>query len=184
MTYLNAKGYEIEHNPSHPLATGRNVAVHRRVLYDALGPSSLACHWCGRSLSWTLPTHHPDRVEVDHLDGNKRNNDVTNLVPVDRECNVRRQNAGQPLNWDPFERVTTCAEPSCDRPRERQPRGLHSLCSAHRWRLRHFGSTRPDIPIRESRPRPAGEDLEPPKGTVAWREWWQKQECVCPADTA
>lgn len=78
----------------HPLArSGGSVLLHRVVLYDAIGPGPHPCHWmnileCGQdALEWT---HDIYGICVDHLDRNRRNNDVSNLVPACHSCNIRR----------------------------------------------------------------------------------------------
>jgi hypothetical protein len=80
---------------SHPLAgpDGR-VAVHRKVLYDTIGPGEHPCYWCARPVSWILRTRSEGGREfdlmADHLDGNCRNNRSGNLVPACSFCNVLR----------------------------------------------------------------------------------------------
>lgn len=79
---------------NHPLAppSGR-VYVHRRVLYDKIGPGEHACYWgCGRILHWTVGQAAGDdnRLVADHLDGQGDNNDPANLVPSCHHCNVFR----------------------------------------------------------------------------------------------
>lgn len=76
----------------HPIADRRgNVVEHRKVLYDTIGAGVHPCHWCGRELHWRTRNKHnplPDDLVVDHLDGDKRNNDPVNLVPSCQPCNV------------------------------------------------------------------------------------------------
>lgn len=79
----------------HPLAHRGNVAEHRKVLYDKIGPGPHPCHWkCGKILQW-------DRWHLvsDHLDGDTFNNNPDNLVPSCQGCNMRRAKAGNPINW-------------------------------------------------------------------------------------
>jgi hypothetical protein len=64
------------------------VLEHRRVLYDAIGPGPHECHWsgisgCGKVLEWG----GTGGIQADHLDGDKLNNDPTNLVPSCLGCN-------------------------------------------------------------------------------------------------
>lgn len=79
--------------PGHPLADERGaVGEHRVILYAKVGPDEHPCHWCGRTLRW-LPTGQALRrgsLQVDHLDGNPRNNDPMNLVPSCTGCNTGR----------------------------------------------------------------------------------------------
>lgn len=84
--------YFSAHAPNHPLATeGGRVGPHRIVLYDAIGPGPHPCHWCGESVAWAVrrATRRGDLV-VDHVDGNRRNNKLANLVPSCHGCNVNR----------------------------------------------------------------------------------------------
>lgn len=65
--------------------------VHRVVLLAKIGPGEHPCHWCSGMVSWDKPwPDDPDSLCVDHLDGNKRNNDPANLVPSHGACNTRR----------------------------------------------------------------------------------------------
>lgn len=100
---VNNLGYVVESRPLHPLASPKTgmVAQHRAVLYDKIGPGTHDCHWCSEPVTWELPLGHPLRLEVDHLDGVRANNDATNLVPSCRICNTRRKHAGNPLDWQP-----------------------------------------------------------------------------------
>lgn len=84
--WLTPGGYEMTYEPEHPMAKSRRVLVHRKVLYDAIGPGSHPCHHCGREVTWGLKSKR-QRLEVDHLDGDRRNNDLSNLVPSCNTCN-------------------------------------------------------------------------------------------------
>jgi len=79
--------------PGHPLADARDaVGEHRAVLYAKLGPGQHPCHWCKALLEWR-PVGAAQRsgsIKVDHLDGDPRNNDPTNLVASCNGCNVKR----------------------------------------------------------------------------------------------
>lgn len=79
------RGYQFLHAPTHPLlAKGQiYVAEHRIVLYAAIGPGPMCCAICGKALTWAT-------CDVDHIDGNPRNNDRDNLRPTCRPCNVWR----------------------------------------------------------------------------------------------
>ena len=89
--YRKPNGYWALKRPSHPLAAPSSGLVyeHRAVLFDALGPSDRPCHWCGLVVSWM----GSPRLEVDHLDGDRANNQSVNLVPACRSCNALRGNA-------------------------------------------------------------------------------------------
>jgi len=82
---------------SHPLASRvGQVLESRKVLYDSIGPGPHECHWsCGRVLEWG----GIGGIQADHVDGDKTNNSAENLVPSCVSCNVRRGNAGNPIDW-------------------------------------------------------------------------------------
>lgn len=79
-------GYLLEQNKDHPLAgKSGQVLIHRRVLWDQIGPGSHPCHACGAAVTWGQP--RPARLEVDHLDGDRTNNDLSNLAVTCHICN-------------------------------------------------------------------------------------------------
>ncbi|MGH2963832.1 MAG: HNH endonuclease [Solirubrobacterales bacterium] len=62
------------------------------MLFDRLGPGPATCHYCPIQLVWG------STLEVDHLDLNRANNRIENLVPCCRKCgNRRRGGAGDVL---------------------------------------------------------------------------------------
>jgi len=68
----------------HPLAKKGVVYEHRYVLYDAIGEGPHPCHHCGKNLvDWNV-------IYVDHLDTDRINNHISNLVPSCQSCNVKR----------------------------------------------------------------------------------------------
>jgi hypothetical protein len=77
--------------PGHPLADKYgSLGLHRWLVYRRLGPGPQPCHWCGVAVEW-LPGEKWDGVlVVDHVDGNRGNNDESNLVPSCHTCNIRR----------------------------------------------------------------------------------------------
>lgn len=80
-------GYIEDHQPSHPLATKNGKLLrHRAVLFDSIGWGPHQCRWCERELEWQVDLY------VDHLDFDKANNDLSNLVPSCDSCNVKRFN--------------------------------------------------------------------------------------------
>ena len=83
---LAPKRYKQVRAPGHPLACRRTHAVylHRLVLYTSIGPGPMPCFWCGNPLYWK------STLFVDHLDHNRHNNDLTNLVPACVSCNSAR----------------------------------------------------------------------------------------------
>jgi hypothetical protein len=84
------KGYLEVPDDEHPMSNKGWVLHHRKVLFDALGPDDQPCHWCG----WVLPWRHENGalwcINVDHLDADRQNNLVENLVPSCWCCNANR----------------------------------------------------------------------------------------------
>lgn len=74
-----------------PAGAGKRVYLHRHVLYEALGPEEQECFWCGRLVDWSLSPPNPSALVVDHVDHDRRNNDLSNLVPSCQSCNLRRK---------------------------------------------------------------------------------------------
>lgn len=80
----------------HPLASRvGQVSEHRKVLYDRIGDGSHSCYWCGKILQWG----GREGIQADHLDGDRKNNEITNLVVSCDSCNKSRARAGNPLQW-------------------------------------------------------------------------------------
>lgn len=79
--------------PGHPLA-GRTGLVykHRVVLHEAIGAGRHRCHWCERPVAWlpALFAYDIAALVVDHVDEDKQNNDLSNLVPSCLQCNSAR----------------------------------------------------------------------------------------------
>lgn len=82
--------YRTTHEPNHPLAQrdGR-VYVHRKVLFDTIGPGEHACHWCGTTVRWA-PKGTPGILIPDHVNGYGDDNRPDNLVPSCMSCNTAR----------------------------------------------------------------------------------------------
>lgn len=82
--FLDASGYVRVRAPAgHPLDINQSVREHRVVLFDAHGYGPYECHWCGKPLKWRT-------MHIDHLDDDKTNNALANLVPACPRCNMKR----------------------------------------------------------------------------------------------
>lgn len=98
--YLSSYGYWLRSDPTHPLAFANgDVLVHRAVLYADVGPGKHPCHWCGSTVDWGIAFPAEGALVVDHLDADRLNNALPNLVPACQPCNARRAKAGNPLDW-------------------------------------------------------------------------------------
>lgn len=86
--YQKPNGYWAVRMYGHPLAAPSSGLVyqHRLALYEAIGAADHPCHWCGKVVRWlAIP-----RLEADHLDSDRSNNEPANLVPACRSCNALR----------------------------------------------------------------------------------------------
>jgi len=90
-----SNGYALVHRPGHPLArTIGWVLEHRAVLFDRIGPGWHRCHWCDMRVAWHKQYPRDlDGLVVDHLDADKTNNVLSNLVPACNPCNMNRVRA-------------------------------------------------------------------------------------------
>lgn len=82
---IEASGYVQVFPPEgHPLtpAAGR-VREHRLVMFDHRGFGPYVCRWCEAPLTW-------ESMDIDHVDANKQNNAIENLVPACPQCNRDR----------------------------------------------------------------------------------------------
>ncbi len=88
---LTTNGYIKVWDKAHPLAYGKGyVSEHRKVLYDSIGSGPHPCHWCGVAVDWIMMKCTLGSLVPDHLDGNKQNNALSNLVPSCNKCNASR----------------------------------------------------------------------------------------------
>ena len=76
-------GYLLVYAPKHPLAKSARLYEHRFVYYNEHGEGPFDCFHCGVEVRW-------DNLHIDHLDDNKKNNSLSNLVSSCPSCNKTR----------------------------------------------------------------------------------------------
>jgi hypothetical protein len=89
---LTYPGYSRISGRNHPLTSKcGTVAIHRKTLYDKIGPGIHVCHWCNTEVEWMhgRPSQ-PRYLVTDHLDDDSGNNAPENLVPSCCACNSGR----------------------------------------------------------------------------------------------
>ena len=80
----HSAGYVLSAAPKHPRSLGGFRAYEHRVVYtDAHGEGPFYCYWCGKGVTW-------QDMHIDHLDANKLNNALCNLVSSCPLCNKAR----------------------------------------------------------------------------------------------
>lgn len=93
----HSSGYIVIIDAAHPLAVRGRVFEHRKVLFASIGPGQHPCHWCATPVEWMKKgTAKRGSLVADHLDGDKANNLITNLVPSCARCNWSR---GLLMSW-------------------------------------------------------------------------------------
>lgn len=67
------------------------------MLYGKVGPGTHPCHWCGKPVTWAVGRRGggPGVLVTDHVNGDKHDNTLSNLVPSCQSCNVRRARANR-----------------------------------------------------------------------------------------
>lgn len=84
----------------HPLASKSGLMlVHRKILFDEIGWGPHPCHWCGVHVDWRVGRDAIKSLVVDHLDHDKLNNALSNLVPSCNYCNGHRHEGDQWTQW-------------------------------------------------------------------------------------
>lgn len=83
--------YKTMYAKGHP-TVGRNgkTYVHRKILYDAIGDGAHSCHWCSTEVRWFVGRGKTNNLVVDHLNDDKGDNRLENLVPTCNGCNAGR----------------------------------------------------------------------------------------------
>jgi hypothetical protein len=112
---VGTNGYVIVWDTTHPLSRGfgNGLFEHRKVLYDAIGPGPHPCHWCSVMVDWIVGKCVKGSLVPDHLDGNRVNNALSNLVPSCNRCNASRgsfmawvrEHKDDPILWEMYERA-------------------------------------------------------------------------------
>lgn len=80
---------------THPLSCKSGyVGEHVDALFQFIGPGPHPCHWCGRMVNWRRLDEHGEhlRLHVDHINDQRKDNRISNLVPSCFRCNVSRNN--------------------------------------------------------------------------------------------
>jgi hypothetical protein len=99
---IRSDGYIQIKLPGHPVSGVRDFAfLHRKVLYDKIGPGTHSCYYCNVEITWFV------NLECDHKDHDKLNNDPDNLVPCCVGCNRTRWNTEKtecPNNHGPYDK--------------------------------------------------------------------------------
>lgn len=79
-------GYSVTTDRAHPLGDFRGrVLMHRMVMFDEFGWGPHPCFFCGLELPFRTGRKQawPNwGIEVDHIDADRANNDITNLAFV------------------------------------------------------------------------------------------------------
>ncbi len=113
-----SSGYIIIGNSHHPLAVNGHVYEHRQVLFDSIGAGTHPCHWCAAQVNWVKGSCVRGSLVADHLDGDKTNNSISNLVPACNRCNTSRglfmkwveQHRDDPVLWRMYEQARAKTE--------------------------------------------------------------------------
>lgn len=84
--YTHSSGYQLIHEPSHPLANSTGyVYEHRKIMYEKYGDNLPDCELCGKATSWEPYTTH-----IDHINKDKSDNREENLRVLCNPCNSQR----------------------------------------------------------------------------------------------
>lgn len=88
---LHSQGYVLVYDKTHLLCTKSGyVMEHRKILYDSIGAGPHSCYWCRSPIDWNVGKCVMGSLVPDHLDGDKKNNSLNNLVPACNRCNATR----------------------------------------------------------------------------------------------
>ena len=113
---MTSHGYVRVQDKTHELA-GKHGGIyeHRKVLFDAIGHGPHQCYWCQAPISWVVGRCIKGALVPDHLDGDKSNNALSNLVAACNRCNATRglfmawvrEHQDDPWLWRMFNETVT-----------------------------------------------------------------------------
>jgi len=79
----------------HPLARkDGTVRRNRLVLFSMIGPGEHKCHWCSKTIKWTIGRVGSNSIVSDHVDSDPSNDSESNLVASCQGCNAHRSRTG------------------------------------------------------------------------------------------
>lgn len=91
--FEHSGGYLLEPARGHFLARGSSHAyAHRLRYHEQYGDGPFHCHWCKTVVTWS-------DLNIDHLDDNKKNNVISNLVASCPPCNKNRGSHKSSVTW-------------------------------------------------------------------------------------
>lgn len=90
-------GYRVVWDQAHPLSDKRGrVLEHRKIMFDIFGWGPHPCFYCHTFLPFRTGRKRKGLlgIEIDHLDGDRANNDPLNMVFTCTGCNTRKSQKG------------------------------------------------------------------------------------------
>jgi len=91
--YSNPAGYQLIHEPEHPLAHKNGyVYEHRFIYFNEIDNNPHKCALCGDSINW-------GNLHIDHIDDDVTNNSKENLRALCRPCNTFRGHTSETMGY-------------------------------------------------------------------------------------